>query len=312
MSCEVLGILSMGSEVVDQSGRHYLLSQILQEKGNPLGSIYLATSGTENFVLKHVPDSHFSYMRDMYRMLCDKKYLRIAEDAVPERSIFAYRYLDDHFLSFAQEEISLSISKRILKDTLRGLIALHEKNIVHTDIKPNNILRVWEHGSRVQLADIEHSALIPANSDIVGRQVGNQMWRSPEAHCEGRVNKPSDMFSFGIVVSLRQVIFAVSAEELEDGAVEPLSVILERQISYFADEEALKAMLNYLGDSPWCEALEAVATAFSKTCPRKPVSHWTGIDEDFRDLLVGLTDFNPEKRLTAKEALEHKWFGDVD
>ena len=37
--------------------------------------------------------------------------------------------------------------------------------------------------------------------DICDLLVGNQMWRSPEAYVSGRVNTPSDMFSFGIVVS---------------------------------------------------------------------------------------------------------------
>jgi serine/threonine protein kinase len=54
---------------------------------------------------------------------------------------------------------------------------------------------------QVQLADIEDAAYVPPGSDIMGKQVGNLMWRSPEAHAQGRVNKPSDIFSFGVVVS---------------------------------------------------------------------------------------------------------------
>jgi hypothetical protein len=54
---------------------------------------------------------------------------------------------------------------------------------------------------QVQLADIEDAVYVPPKSAIVGIQVGNQIWPSPEAHCQGQVNKPSDMFSFGIVVS---------------------------------------------------------------------------------------------------------------
>ena len=53
----------------------------------------------------------------------------------------------------------------------------------------------------VQLTDIEDSAYIPPGSDILSKQVSNWMWRSPEAHMQGPVNKPSDMFSFGVVVS---------------------------------------------------------------------------------------------------------------
>lgn len=65
----------------------------------------------------------------------------------------------------------------------------------------------WEENSgginvmQVQLADLEDAGHVPPGFEIRGRQVGNFMWRSPEAHAESGVEKPSDMFSFGVVVS---------------------------------------------------------------------------------------------------------------
>ncbi|KAH9224723.1 kinase-like domain-containing protein [Leptodontidium sp. 2 PMI_412] len=234
--------------------------------------------------------------------------------------MFVYRYFADHLPSFAQKELPIRLTKRILKDSLRGLAALHDQNIVHTDVKANNILVDWENRpldiaiKEVQLADIEDAAYVDPNSDIVGIQIGNLMWRSPEAHTQGRVNKPSDIFSFGIVciyAVTKQVIFSIEGEDLGEGE-EPLAVVLERQISYFADEEGLNGLLRHLGDSPWCQILETLRDGFNKTNPRKPVSLWKGIDKDFRDLVTGLTKFDPSKRLTAKEALQHPWFGDVE
>jgi serine/threonine protein kinase len=35
------------------------------------------------------------------------------------------------------------------------------------------------------------------------------------------------------------------------------------------------------------------------------------VDADFEDLIVGLTNFDPAKRLTTHETLAHKWFHDV-
>lgn len=37
---------------------------------------------------------------------------------------------------------------------------------------------------------------------MIGKQAGSEMWGSPEAHASGPVNKPSDIFSFALVVSL--------------------------------------------------------------------------------------------------------------
>ncbi len=113
-----------------------------------------------------------------------------------------------------------------------------------------------------------------------------------------------------IYAVLKRVVFAVSPDELTEG-VEPLSVVLERQIPYFADEDGLSGLLKHLGDSPWCEVLEILRDGFNETNPRKPFSLWKGVDVDFKDLISGLTNFDPAKRLTAQEPLAHKWFGDV-
>lgn len=54
---------------------------------------------------------------------------------------------------------------------------------------------------RVQLSDLEDSTHIPPGQALRGLQVGNQFWRSPEAHVQGAVGKPSDIFSLALVVS---------------------------------------------------------------------------------------------------------------
>ena len=95
-----------------------------------------------------------------------------------------------------------------------------------TDIKPNNIFVQWSQTSRgivideVRLGDLEDSAYVPSGSNIRGRQVGNQNWRSPEAHAEGRVNKPSDMFSFGIMVSLNMLKLGLARASMVTDTVE--------------------------------------------------------------------------------------------
>jgi len=76
------------------------------------------------------------------------------------------------------------------------------------DIKPNNILldqtaitTTGETVSNILLADMEDVCHVPPGSSIIGIQPGNWMWRSPEAHAQGPIGMPSDMFSFGLVVS---------------------------------------------------------------------------------------------------------------
>lgn len=54
---------------------------------------------------------------------------------------------------------------------------------------------------RVQLTDLENAAYLPRGKCVKGMLAGNDNWRSPEAHFKGELSKPSDIFSFGLVVS---------------------------------------------------------------------------------------------------------------
>lgn len=105
----------------------------------------------------------------------------------------------------------------------------------------------------------------------------------------------------------KKVIFAVGEHELGDGE-EVLAHILQRQISYFADKEGLVGLLKHLGDSPWVEVFSVLRDGFNADNPRKPFSLWQGVDEELKDLIGRLTNFDPAKRLTAREALKHPWF----
>ncbi|EKG12718.1 hypothetical protein MPH_10131, partial [Macrophomina phaseolina MS6] len=266
---------SVTAELFGESGQRYVIQRLLREREAARRRVYLATSGNQRFILKQVSQSDFEYYRDMYDNLRACPNIRISQDTVSKQSIFVFPYMSDDLLSLVRLDLPIAVIKRILHCTLRGLAALHDQNIVHTDLKADNVL-VDRKGegramvvNQVQLADIEDSSYVPHGCDIVGTQTGNMMWRSPEAHAQGRINKPSDMFSFGIVcvyAVLKRVIFAVGEEELGEGE-EPLSIILERQISYFGDEAGINGLLEYLDNSPWCEVVKVIRNAFNETNP---------------------------------------------
>lgn len=68
----------------------------------------------------------------MYRGLRSCAYLRLLQDTIPKQSMFIYQYFTDDLLSLAQNGLPIALTKRILKDTLRGLAMLHDHDIVHT------------------------------------------------------------------------------------------------------------------------------------------------------------------------------------
>lgn len=68
-------------------------------------------------------------------------------DRIPEQSILIYDYATDHLLSLAQKEIPLAARKRILRDALRGLAVLHDKNIVHAGTSRTGYLPAYSNGT---------------------------------------------------------------------------------------------------------------------------------------------------------------------
>ncbi|PGG96315.1 CMGC protein kinase [Blastomyces parvus] len=307
-------MVSPDTILTGHSGRHYLIERVLQKKENsPLG-VYLANCGNEKFVLKSVPD--FAYLRDIYSKVNNCPHLRLPLDMIPSRSMYIYKYFSDDLLSLvAKEDLPLETTKRILKGALQGIAALHDQSIVHNDVKANNILvnRKDADIECVQMADLEDAAIVPPGSAIMGRQLGNWMWRSPEAHTEGPMHTPSDIFAFGIVCIYavhKRVIFAVDESELGEGE-EILAHVLERQISYFADAEGIQGFLEYIRGSPYAEIFRVIRDGFDKQNPRRPFALWGGIEPVLKDLVCQMTAFDPRKRITAREALAHLWFKGV-
>lgn len=93
--------------------------------------------------------------------------------------------------------------------------------------------------------------------------------------------------------------------------MDPLEVVLKRQVSYFADLDGLCGFIHSLGDSPWVELFEFIRDAFTEDDPRTPFYMWGDVDKDFRNLICAMTNFDPDRRITAHEALAHHWFEKV-
>lgn len=77
------------------------------------------------------------------------------------------------------------------------------------DIKPDNIKVDYQHDdqgiiiTKTQLTDLENAAYIPNDRYLKGVLMGNEDWHSPEAASRSKLGKPSDMYSFGLVVCSR-------------------------------------------------------------------------------------------------------------
>jgi serine/threonine protein kinase len=81
--------------------------------------------------LKEITRNNYEFRLEIYRRLGSSAYVCGLEDTAPNQSIFVFKYLNQNLLELAQKNLPIAVTKRILRDALRGLAALHDKDIVH-------------------------------------------------------------------------------------------------------------------------------------------------------------------------------------
>ncbi|GMI70109.1 hypothetical protein HRI_000680100 [Hibiscus trionum] len=110
--------------------------------------------------------------------------------------------LDLHLSKHSRRPLSWEKRVKIALGAARGLQYLHENNIIHRDMRPNNILVTHEFEpllgdfglARTQHEDSDKS------SETITRVVGTLGYLAPEyAEC-GKVSTKTDVYSFGVVV----------------------------------------------------------------------------------------------------------------
>lgn len=77
----------------------------------------------------------------------------------------------------------------------------------------------------IYLIDIENALPVKRDHFMYNMDIGHRFWRSPEAHARRMIGKPTDIFSFGLIVSF-------SAERILIGCL----LIMSRSFTSFWEE----------------------------------------------------------------------------
>ena len=166
-------------------------------------------------------------------------------------------YMDGGCLTPIVEErkgnITEGVCSFILYQTLRGLHSLHTRNIVHRDIKSDNIL-VNEQGD-LKLADFGYAAQLTQERNRRQSKVGTVCWMAPELiRGKTQYDIKVDIWSFGI--------FAL---ELADGEPPYISEPQQKVLYLIVTKEAPK-----LQNAKWSGAFQDfVARCLNKDPERR-------------------------------------------
>ncbi|XP_070565912.1 serine/threonine-protein kinase 17A-like [Ptychodera flava] len=157
---------------------------------------------------------------------------------------------------------------RLLRQIIEAVHYLHERNVVHLDIKPSNVLLTHSHPNQsdVKLVDFGLARLVNGNEEV--REIlGTPDYVAPEVLNYEPISLASDMWSIGV---LTYVMLTGSSPFLGDTKQETFLNISQGNLEF-------------------------------------PEDLWQDISDEAVDFVKRLLVVQPLKRASTKECLEHVW-----
>ena len=90
-----------------------------------------------------------------------------------------------------------NLAINIALDICRGLTAAHEQNIIHRDVKPQNILLTSDDIAKI--SDFGVARILEASTDYAGTITGTRRYMAPEQY-EGSYDYRADLYSTGLIL----------------------------------------------------------------------------------------------------------------
>nr|XP_018667781.2 dual specificity tyrosine-phosphorylation-regulated kinase 4-like [Ciona intestinalis] len=192
-------------------------------------------------------------------------------------------------------------------DILTGLYLLHQKKIVHGDIKSDNIMLVpgADINSRVLVKIGDFSCSCVLNSEEIGcpgAYFQTRPYRAPEVILELPYDETVDMWSYGILLAelfLQQMpIFGENQTDQLAAIMEVFGFLPAKMVVRSRKVDVYRSALRYVTKS-----------GFQRRPYRKPLSViLRSAPALLVDLIRKCLQLDPANRITSKDALRHPFF----
>ena len=207
----------------------------------------------------------------------DKDYILIIMEYLNGGNLFS-------FLK-KRRKVSEKTAKFLFKQIMLGIQYIHSHNIVHRDIKLENIL--IDLNNNIKICDFGIGRVLTDPNQLLYDQCGTPMYIAPEillsTNQKGYKGFPVDIWSSGIALYI--LLSGTLPFSIKNGK----SISIEESEKNNDNSEELQ--FSIINNEP------------------KDIEN---ISSDAKDLLKGLLNKDPEKRLTCEQILSHPWLKGVN
>ncbi|EAR84709.1 protein kinase (macronuclear) [Tetrahymena thermophila SB210] len=125
------------------------------------------------------------------------------------------------FNFFKQNNIKKEEIVEICAQIIEGVLAIHDKNIIHSDLKPQNIL--INDDDKIKICDLGMSKQLLGSKSHTISKGGSLDYMSPE-QIEGKISKQSDIYSVGCIICFlcNVNIFGLNMVNIKKGIFPPI------------------------------------------------------------------------------------------
>ena len=239
----------------------------------------------ETDLMKKLNHPNITKILEMFE---DEKYFLIIMEYINGGNLFSFVK--------KRRKLSEKTAKFLFRQIILGIKYIHEQNIVHRDIKLENLL--IDLNNNVKICDFGIGRKITSKNQLLFDQCGTLMYMAPEILLstkeKGYEGFPVDIWSAGI--SLYIMLSGTlpfnyknkknGNEEDENEENEEDESISDKSESKKNDDDNFELQYSIVYKEP---------------------KHIEKISDEARDLLKGLLNKDPKKRLTCEQILNHPW-----
>ena len=229
----------------------------------------------ETNLMKKLNHPNITKILEMFE---DEKYILIIMEYINGGNLFSFVK--------KRRKLTEKISKILFKQIILGIKHIHSQNIVHRDVKLENIL--IDLNNTIKICDFGIGRILSSQNELLHDQCGTPMYMAPEiltcSKEKGYKGFPVDIWSAGIALYI-----------MLSGAL-PFSVKNEND-SFLDGNNNNNKRKNI-----------ALKKAIINNVPKRIEK----ISDNARDLLHGLLNKDPEKRMTCDEILNHPWLNNEE